>query len=391
MQEPERSEVYLDHAATTPLDERVLEAMLPYLTEVYGNPSSVHRAGQRARRALEEARERLADALGASSREVVFTSGATEALNQAVFGVMAERDGGLIVGATEHPAVLNAAKRLAAGGRDVLFLQPTPSGQMTPAALEAALAEQAGRGGTALVALMLVNNETGVLSDAPALAPLAHEHGALYLCDAVQGLGVEPVGLEATGADLLALSAHKVNGPKGAGALLVRPGLEVPPLLAGGAQERGSRPGTHNLAAIVGFAVAAELAAARQPEERARLASVQARFEEAATSLPGVGVNGAGAPRSVKHSNLRIEGVDGETLLMLLDEAGVYASAGSACAAGSLEPSNVLLAMGLSRSQAKASVRFSFGRSTSEAEALEGVGRLREAIERSRAGVGRAG
>lgn len=376
--------VYLDHAATTPVDERVLEAMLPFLREEFGNPSSVHRLGQRARRALEEARERLAAAVGARPRDVVFTSGATEADNQALFGVMGSRPGGLVVGATEHPAVLTAAKRLAEAGRDVLFLAPRPDGALALEALVAALAEQATRGGTALVALMLVNNETGVLTDAAAVAELAHAHGALYLCDAVQGLGVEPVSLAATGADLLTLSAHKVNGPKGVGALVLREGLELPPLLAGGEQERGHRPGTHNLAAIAGFGVAAELAVAAQPAERERLARLQARFEAEASRLPGVSVNGAGAPRSVKHSNLRIEGADGETLLMLLDEAGVYASAGSACSAGSLDPSHVLLAMGLSRAQAKASLRFSFGRTTSEAEAIEGVRRLAGAVARSR-------
>lgn len=376
--------VYLDHAATTPVDERVLEAMLPFLREEFGNPSSVHRLGQRARRALEEARERLAAAVGARPRDVVFTSGATEADNQALFGVMGSRPGGLVVGATEHPAVLTAAKRLAEAGRDVLFLAPRPDGALALEALAAALAEQATRGGTALVALMLVNNETGVLTDAAAVAELAHAHGALYLCDAVQGLGVEPVSLAATGADLLTLSAHKVNGPKGVGALVLREGLELPPLLAGGEQERGHRPGTHNLAAIAGFGVAVELAVAAQPAERERLARLQARFEAEASRLPGVSVNGAGAPRSVKHSNLRIEGADGETLLMLLDEAGVYASAGSACSAGSLDPSHVLLAMGLSRAQAKASLRFSFGRTTSEAEAIEGVRRLAGAVARSR-------
>ena len=376
--------VYLDHAATTPVDERVLEAMLPFLREEFGNPSSVHRLGQRARRALEEARERLAAAVGARPRDVVFTSGATEADNQALFGVMGSRPGGLVVGATEHPAVLTAAKRLAEAGRDVLFLAPRPDGALALEALAAALAEQATRGGTALVALMLVNNETGVLTDAAAVAELAHAHGALYLCDAVQGLGVEPVSLAATGADLLTLSAHKVNGPKGVGALVLREGLELPPLLAGGEQERGHRPGTHNLAAIAGFGVAAELAVAAQPAERERLARLQARFEAEASRLPGVSVNGAGAPRSVKHSNLRIEGADGETLLMLLDEAGVYASAGSACSAGSLDPSHVLLAMGLSRAQAKASLRFSFGRTTSESEAIEGVRRLAGAVARSR-------
>lgn len=377
--------IYLDHAATTAVDDAVLAAMLPYLRSDFGNPSSVHRLGQSARRGVEAAREAVARTLDVRPRQVVFTSGATEADDQAVFSTLAERPGGLVVSAVEHAAVIAAARRLAAAGRDVTFVPPEPSGATSLAAWEGALAEQAGRGGTALVAGMLVNNETGALADAAAIGALAHRFGALYLCDAVQGYGLEEFTLASLGADLVTVSAHKVYGPKGAGALVMRDGLAVAPMLAGGEQERGHRPGTHAVPAIVGFGAAAALAAAGRTAERARLAELQRAFESVVLALPGVSLNGAGAVRSVKHTNVRVAGADGETLLMLLDEAGVYASAGSACAAGSVEPSHVLLAMGLDRGEAKASVRFSFGRAVGLEDVLEAARRLETAVERARA------
>lgn len=377
--------IYLDHAATTAVDDAVLAVMLPYLRSDFGNPSSVHRLGQSARRGVEAAREAVARTLDVKPRQVVFTSGATEADDQAVFSTLAERPGGLVVSAVEHAAVIAAARRLAAAGRDVTFVPPEPSGATSLAAWEGALAEQAGRGGTALVAGMLVNNETGALADAAAIGALAHRFGALYLCDAVQGYGLEEFTLASLGADLVTVSAHKVYGPKGAGALVMRDGLAVAPMLAGGEQERGHRPGTHAVPAIVGFGAAAALAAAGRTAERARLAELQRAFESVVLALPGVSLNGAGAVRSVKHTNVRVAGADGETLLMLLDEAGVYASAGSACAAGSVEPSHVLLAMGLDRGEAKASVRFSFGRAVGLEDVLEAARRLETAVERARA------
>lgn len=377
--------IYLDHAATTAVDDAVLAAMLPYLRSDFGNPSSVHRLGQSARRGVEAAREAVARTLDVRPRQVVFTSGATEADDQAVFSTLAERPGGLVVSAVEHAAVIAAARRLAAAGRDVTFVPPEPSGATSLAAWEGALAEQAGRGGTALVAGMLVNNETGALADAAAIGALAHRFGALYLCDAVQGYGLEEFTLASLGADLVTVSAHKVYGPKGAGALVMRDGLAVAPMLAGGEQERGHRPGTHAVPAIVGFGAAAALAAAGRTAERARLAELQRAFESVVLALPGVSLNGAGAVRSVKHTNVRVAGADGETLLMLLDEAGVYASAGSACAAGSVEPSHVLLAMGLDRGEARASVRFSFGRAVGLEDVLEAARRLETAVERARA------
>lgn len=377
--------IYLDHAATTPLDERVLEAMLPYLTTVSGNPSSLHTAGRLARRGVEEAREQVAAVLGVRPRQVTFTSGATEADNLAVKGVMALRRGALVTSAVEHAAVLHSARAVASAGRDVVILEPDAEGAVTAAAVVEALEGRSSHDGTALVALMHVNNETGVLTDVAAVADAAHSAGALYFCDAVQAAGLEDVSLAATGADLVALSGHKVNGPKGVGVLARRDGVDLEPLTSGGAQEAGLRPGTHAVSAIVGMGAALHLAEERRVGERRRLAALRSQFEEACLRMHGVTLNGAGAPRGVKHSNVSVEGVDGEALLMGLDDAGVYVSAGSACAAGSLEPSHVLVAMGLSPSRAKASVRFSFGSSTTSADVTEAVARFATVVERCRA------
>lgn len=374
--------VYLDHAATTPLDPDVLAAMLPYLTEVHGNPSSLHASGRRARRAVEEARERVAGVMGVRPKQVVFTSGATEADNLALRGLLAGRPGALVTSPLEHAAVLRTAEALAAEGRRVAHVRHGPGGAIGRAEVAAALTAA---GDTALLALMLVNNETGVLLDAAGAAAAAHAAGALFFCDAVQGLGLEDVSLPALGADAVALSAHKVGGPKGVGALVLGPGLEVAPLLAGGSQERGMRPGTHAVAPIVGMGAAVELAEARRHEHRARLAALRDELESLLTRVPGVRVNGAEAPRGAKHVNVAVEGVDGETLLMALDDAGVEVSAGSACAAGSLEPSHVLLALGLSSREAKASVRFSLGYGTTAEEVRYAAERFATVVDRCRA------
>jgi cysteine desulfurase len=375
---------YLDFASTTPLDPAVLDAMMPALTEVYGNASSVHRTGQRARRLVEQAREQVAAALGTRPRQVHFTSGATEADNQALRGVLGGGDGGLVTSPLEHAAVLSPARVLRETGTPVSYLRPNEHGGLEAGELERVLAD---RPGTRLVALMAVNNETGVLTDVAAMAEVAHRHGALLFCDAVQGFGLEPLDVGALGVDLLALSGHKVFGPKGAGALYVAEGVELRPLLLGGEQERGLRPGTHATPAIVGLGAAAERAAAERGQRREAVRLARDAFEAAAAALPGVRVNGGGAPRGVKHSNLRVDGVDGESLLLALDDLGVEASAGSACAAGSVEPSHVLLAMGLSAEQAKASVRFSFAHTVSVADALDAAARFERAVERCRTRV----
>lgn len=370
---------YLDYAATTPLDERVLDTMLPYLKELYANPSSLHALGQRSRRGVEEARERVAHAIGAKPKEIIFTSGATEADNQAIRAVANKNPNGhIITSEIEHAAVLTSCKTLAQRGYDVTFLKPDSQGEITPDAVANALQDD-----TMLVSLMKVNNETGVSTDISAISQLLEGTSTLLFCDAVQAFGFEALQVDSLGADLLSLSGHKVYGPKGVGVLYIHDGLELAPLLWGGEQERGLRAGTHNVPAIVGMGAAAQLATERLSEVQ-ELAALRDHFEHKLLELEGLSINGGQAPRGPKHSNVQVRGVDGEALLMNLDTLGVCASAGSACAAGSLEPSHVLMAMGLSPEQAKASIRFSLGHSVTENGLDEVAARFAEAVSRCR-------
>lgn len=377
-------DVYLDYAATTPLDPLVLAAMLPVLAGEYGNPASLHRTGQRARRAVETAREQLAAALHAEAKELTFTGGATEADNHALRSYAAKfRGGHIVTSRLEHAAVLTTCRHLATQGWRVTYLEPNANGEITPDAVQAALTSE-----TFLVALMLVNNETGVVTDISAISKLIHEAGAVLFCDAVQAFGVLELDVRALGVDMLAVSAHKVYGPKGVGALWVRGGLELPPFLLGGEQERGLRAGTLNVPAIVGFGKAAELAQERLAADAAEISRLRDRLEVQLLQVDGVSLNAPGAPRSPKHLNVRVAGVDGEDLLMGLDAAGVYASAGSACAAGTLEPSHVLLAMGLTRREAKASIRLSLGRGVTDGMVDDAAEAFTEVVERCRTPVG---
>jgi cysteine desulfurase len=373
----------LDRAATTPLHPDVLEAMRPWLGAQGANASAVHGGGRAARRALEDARERIAAAVGAAPLEVVLTSGATEADALALLGVMASHPGGhLVVGLTEHPAVLRAAERLEARGHPVGWVDPEADGRLDPARVRDAL-----RRDTVLVAAMRVNNETGAENDVATIAAAAHERGAWLLCDAVQALGVEELRRDALGADLLVISAHKAGGPQGIGALVLRPGIDLVPQAWGGAQERGRRAGTTPVALAVGFGAAAERAAAGAAARARRVAEVRDRFEAAITALPGVVPSlPAGTPRGPKHAHVEVTGLggQGETLLLNLDGEGVWASLGSACAAGSLEPSPVLLAMGWPAERARSALRFSFGEDHTEADAVEAARRFARALERTR-------
>jgi cysteine desulfurase len=370
--------IYLDYAATTPLNPLVLEAMLLYMTEYYGNVSSLHQVGQKARRGVENAREQVANVIGAKSKEIVFTSGATEADNQALRSVAHMHPGGhIITSRIEHAAVLSTCKHLETLGHPVTYLKPDEHGEIKVQAFVDAL-----RSDTILVALMLVNNETGVKTDISAISQLAHEKGILVFCDAVQAFGFEPVQVDALDIDLLSLSAHKIYGPKGVGVLYIREGLELPAFVLGGEQERGFRAGTHNTPGIVGMGKAAELAA-MQLDQMVYLKTLRDDFEKQLVQIEGVALNGT-APRGPKHSNVRVVNVDGEALLLALDQAGICASAGSACAAGSLEPSHVLTAMGLSPTQAKASVRFSLGYGVSKDMLNQAASSFAEAVERCR-------
>lgn len=355
--------LYADHHATTPLDPNVFEAMRPWMLGLTGNPSSVHGPGRAARGALERARAEVATLLNADPAGVVFTSGGTEADNLAVRGgARAARDAdparrGVAFTAAEHAAVREAALALAAEGFEIVELPVDAHG------IPRASAASPGRG-TALVSAILANNETGaVFSEFPAFAARARATGALVHTDAVQAAGKIPVDVEALGVDLLSLAAHKFGGPKGAGALWVRPGVRLLALAAGGGQERGRRGGTENVAALVGLGEAARIARLRLSEEGARLAALRDRFEAGLkAALPDVRINAAAGARLPTATSAVFPGADAETLVAALDLEGIAVSAGSACHAGTTAPSRVLLALGLSPADAKATLRFSFGR-----------------------------
>lgn len=357
--------IYFDYNATTPLDARVLEAMLPYLSGPYGNASSVHRYGRAARDAIEAARVQVAALAGAQPSELTWTSGATESNNLALKGLC---DGvapsRVLYGATEHPAVLEAAESLRAEGWGVETIAITRDGLLDWPAFEVQLA----RAPLRLAALMVANNETGVIQDIPRAAGLVHAAGGLLHADAVQAAGKIPLDFAASGADLMSLSAHKLYGPKGVGALLVRAEVGLHPQLHGGGQERGLRGGTENLAAIVGFGVAAELAQAELAARAAHTGALRARLEAGLRAMPGITVFGEAAPRLPNTSQFGVAGWEGEALLMALDRRGIAVSSGSACASGRGEPSHVLLGMGLPRELAFSAIRVSLGQASTEAE-----------------------
>lgn len=355
--------VYLDHAATTPVDPEVREAMLPFLEDCFGNPSSVHTVGQAARFALDAARDAVAAALHCDYSEITFTSGGTEADNLALAGVMlaAPKDRNrLVVSAIEHHAVLRCADWLETMGFRVTRLGVNPEGRVLPEALEAVLGED-----VALVSIQHANNEIGTIQDIPRLAKIAHDFGALFHTDAVQSMGVLPVHVRGMGVDLLSISAHKIYGPKGAGALYVRSGVNVQPLTWGGAQERERRAGTENVAGIVGLGKAVELAVRRREEFVSRAAALRRGFLEALrTAVPAVEVYSPDQWCLPTIVNVGLPGIDGATTVVALDRMGICASSGAACSSGSIEPSHVLKAIGLRDEKASRGVRFSLGRST---------------------------
>jgi cysteine desulfurase len=371
--------VYLDYASTTPLDPEVELAMRPYQF-MQGNPSSVHANGQSTREALEDARERLARAIGSSGRELIFTSGGTEADNQAIFALGLAKGGHIITSAIEHSAVLAPARALETLGRcQVTYLEPDEYGLIDPnQVLEAFHSD------TVLVSIMHVNNEVGTIQDVQGIAEICRARGIAFHVDAVQSLGTVELNASALGCDLLTISSHKFYGPKGVGALFIRRGFELPPLLFGGHQEGGLRGGTHNLPGAVGMAIAAENASREQPEESKRLDGLRDQFQSQLLEFADVSVNGHPTQCSPKILNITAHGADGEGLLMNLDIEGVSASSGSACNAGTLEPSHVLTAMGRSRADARASIRFSFGRDTDIATLEFAVQAFSKALSRSR-------
>jgi cysteine desulfurase len=374
--------IYLDHAATTPVRDEVVAAMMPYFGTLGFNASSAHAEGRAAKAALEGARATVARLIGARSREIVFTGGGSEADNLALLGAARARrcEGDHIVTvATEHHAVLHAADVLRDEGFRVTVLPVDGDGLLDPADFAAALSP-----GTILASVMLANNELGTLQPIAELGALARSRNVTFHCDAIQAPGRMALDVRALGVDLLALSGHKFYGPKGLGALYVREGTPLAPLVVGGGQEAGLRAGTENVAGIVGFARALELANAEHPVEDARLTRLRDRFEtELRQRVAGVRVNAAAAPRLPHVSSVVFAGIDAQALLIRLDLAGLAVSAGSACAAGSSEPSHVLAALGVPRADQLSTLRFSFGRLTGDVEiarALELIARAAGAL-----------
>jgi cysteine desulfurase len=367
----------LDHNATTPLDERVLEAMLPYLRGPYANPSSQHRLGRAARDAIETARGQVAALVGAAPDDVIFTSGGTESNNLAVKGAaLAAPPGRLLYSAVEHPCVLEPMRALGARGWTVETMAVDGEGRVDAAAFERQLAG----GDVRLVSCMVANNETGVIQDVARLAAIAREAKAVFHADAVQAAGKIPVDFAASRAHLMSLSSHKIYGPKGAGALLADPAVALEPLLHGGGQERQRRGGTENVPAIVGFGAAAEFARLELAARMTHLRRLRDRLQGWLAALPGIVLFGARAERLPNTLQFAVPGVHSATLLGLLDKKGFAVSSGSACASGTDEASPVLIAMGVPPELALCAIRVSLGKGNTEADIDAFVGALRELL-----------
>ena len=376
--------IYLDHNATTPMDPLVADRVAQAMREVWGNASSVHYFGQQAKAALDEARGAVAALLGADPSEIVFTCGGTESDNIAIRGAAdaLEPTGRkhLITTAIEHEAVLNTMKALGRRGWRVTTLPVDASGIVSPDRLREAITDD-----TALVSVMHANNEIGTMQPVAELAAIAHEHGALVHTDAVQTAGKVPVDVRALGVDLLSIAGHKFYGPKGTGALWIRRGVRLVPPMTGGKQERNRRAGTENVPALAGLGVAADVAGRKLAAEGARLAALRDRLEAGVLAgIPGSERNGAAGPRVPNTSNISIERVESESLLIGLDLAGIAVSSGSACSSGTLEPSHVLKAMGLPHVRTLGSIRFSLGASNTDAEIDRVIETLPPLVEKLR-------
>jgi cysteine desulfurase len=372
--------VYCDANATTPLLPEVMEAMRPYWMEQFGNASSIHMHGQAAHRAVDHARETLARFFNCREAEVVFNSGGTEGDNTAVFGLLHPGDH-FITTSIEHSAVLRAADRVAQQGVEVTFVAPQPSGLIDPMDILRALKPQ-----TRLISVMLANNETGVLQPVAEIGRIAAEAGAFFHIDAVQGAGKVEFDVRRFGCHLLSISGHKMHGPKGVGAMYVRRGTPIEPMLVGGSHERRQRAGTENVPGIVGLGKAAELAMESLEDGTIeRLEGLRDRLEAGVLEIGGTGLNGTRTPRTANTTNIRFEQVEGEALVIALDLKGVAVSGGSACHSGSTEPSHVLMAMGLDKNAARASLRFSLMKTATDADVDHVLKVVPEAVEHLRA------
>lgn len=366
---------YFDHNATTPVSPEVQAALVASLGEVYGNASSIHHYGQAAKQALERARRQVADLLHAESGEIVLLSGGTEADNLAVFGVFHAHRGGrrhVITTGIEHPAVLNACAQIEREGGEVTYVSPTAEGIVNPDQVRRALRPE-----TVLVSVMHANNELGTIQPVAEIAAIAHEAGALMHSDGVQAAGKVPIDVKALAVDLYSISGHKINAPKGVGALYVRKGVDLAPLLYGGRHENGRRAGTENVPGAVALGAAAAWETENFADKTRRVSELRDRLEASILErVPRCTVNCGGAPRTPNTTNICFEGVEGEALVIALDLRGFAVSSGAACSSGAVEPSHVLLAIGLSREAARSSIRFSLGRTNT----VDEVGALVEAV-----------
>ncbi len=376
--------IYLDHNATTPVDPEVIEAMLPYLTGKFGNASSVHSYGRDAKVALEKARESIAEFINCEPEELYFTSGGTESDNIAILGVanqLAKRRNHLIVGATEHHAVFEPAEHLAKSDKFELDLLPVDGeGFVSSEKLTELVSEK-----TSLVSVMHANNETGVIQDITKLTAIAHEKGALFHTDAVQSVGKLPVDVQELDVDLLSLTGHKIYGPKGTGALFIRQGIKIAPLFFGGAHEKKRRPGTENVAGAVGLARTLEIASARMTKDNEHLIKLSDMFiDSLLKSIPDCRLNGPRTNRVPQTVNIAFDGIEGESIILNLDLKGIAASSGSACTSGAIEPSHVLMAMGVPAITAQGAIRFSMGRATTTKDLEYTLEVLPEIINRLR-------
>ena len=376
-------EVYLDYSATTPVKEEVLQEMLPYFTERFGNPSSLYSRGLEAKEALEHARAQVAHLIGADPKEIFFTGCGSEADNWAVFGTaeaLKSKGRHIITTKIEHHAMLHSCEFLEKNGFHVTYLEPEPDGTILPQKLEEAIRED-----TILISIMMVNNEVGTVEPVRELAAIAKKHGILFHSDAVQALGNIPVDVKDIGADMMSFSAHKIYGPKGVGALYIRKGVRISNYLHGGAQEAGRRAGTENLAEIVGFGKAAQLA-----EENLQTHAEHCRklrdllIQKVTAEIPDVFVNGSMEKRHPGNANITFKYIEGESILLLLDYKGISVSTGSACSSKSLEPSHVLTALGVPVEMVHGTVRFTTGDFTTEEDIEYTVDSLKEIVARLR-------